>query len=138
MKTYKILQAGFSRPTRCDWELVEGFGVLASVSGRQFPQISRCVCTRVSVLAQTEPGVFQKSAACPSLSCELRQVVHPVSLTHASGINHMREIVFRVSQHESSMSVWITPGQRDVSRHLRRFDSSFGAGQANEVLIKMI
>jgi hypothetical protein len=74
----------------------------------------------------------------PSFCCEPRQVVSPVSFTNANRVDHVCEVVGRVSQDKRSVPVWTSLGERNVSRCLHCIEISLGASESNQAPVKMI
>ena len=75
-------------------------------------------------------------AICPSLACELGQVVQPVCLRNTGRIDHVTEIVFRIGQNERRMFGRVAG--RNLGRHLRRYHLSFAARQSDKALIEVV
>jgi hypothetical protein len=66
---------------------------LTKHGGRIAPPVG---CKPIS-LASVTRLLHPLLAVCPSLLCELGQVVQPVCLRNAGGINHVTEVVSRIS-----------------------------------------
>ena len=81
---------------------------------------------RTTTRARLLPA-FPRSAVCPGLLRQSRQVVHPVCLRYPRGINHVTQIVFRVHQHEGRMFGLTTTRNGNFRGHLRRLYFRFAA-----------
>ena len=82
----------------------------------------------------------------PSLFCKVRQVVCPVIFLHPAGINHMGQIVLRVSQNKCRVTDFIRSigadcrffGGRKIRGNLSCIDRRLASGQTDKAFIEMI
>ena len=88
--------------------------------------------------ANGQSQAVESVAGRPSFCCEPRQVVYPGSFTDANRVDHVCEVVGRVSHDKRSVPVWTSLDERNVSRGLRCIEISVGASKPNEASVKMI
>ena len=64
--------------------------------------------------------------------------MYPVSFTDANRVDHVCEVVGRVSHDKRSVPVWTSLDERNVSRCLRCIEINLGVSESNEAPVKVI